>query len=202
MIRTLFENNPLFVFALPEEAADQFDAANPLFAGVGKLNALYHVMKRIQTQKPGIIVNLGSAGSAIRQRGELVCCTRFVQRDMDVTALGFEKFQTPFDNRPWLLEYGLTAPGLPATTCGSGDCFEVNHNSDAYHVVDMEAFSIAWLAQQEQIPFLCLKYISDGADGAAAEEWPVAVHHAASTFRKYFEQNGYYNFSAINTASI
>lgn len=194
MIATLLQNNPLFVFALPEEAADMFTAHNPLFAGVGKINALYNVMKRVHTQKPGIIVNLGSAGSATHKRDELVCCTRFVQRDMDVTALGFEKYQTPFDQQPWLLEYGLKADHLEETICGSGDCFEVNHNSNAYHVVDMEAYSIAWLAKQEKIPFLCLKYISDGADGSAAQEWSVSVHNAAAAFSNYFNTKGYHGF--------
>jgi adenosylhomocysteine nucleosidase len=37
---------------------------------------------------------------------------------------------------------------------------------------------------KEQIPFLCLKYISDGADGMAAEDWNVQVHNAAVAFKR------------------
>ena len=48
----------------------------------------------------------------------------------------------------------------------------------------MEAYAFAYVAMKEQIPFLCLKYISDGADGAAAEDWMVQVHHAAAAFKK------------------
>jgi adenosylhomocysteine nucleosidase len=98
---------------------------------------------------------------------------------MDVTALGFEKYQTPFSDEPVILEHGYQVSGLPLGTCGSGDSFEVDHRVTQYDVIDMEAYTLAWLAKQEQIPFLCLKYISDGADGKAAEHWQVAVQHDA-----------------------
>ncbi|HEY6900292.1 MAG TPA: hypothetical protein VI233_06605 [Puia sp.] len=58
------------------------------------------------------------------------------------------------------------------------------HTTTAYGVVDMEAYALAFIAMKEQIPFLCLKYISDGADGAAADDWTVQVHNAAVAFRK------------------
>ena len=51
----------------------------------------------------------------------------------------------------------------------------------------MEAYAMALIAKQEQIPFLCLKYISDGADGAAAEDWTIQVHNAAIAFKKVFD---------------
>lgn len=103
---------------------------------------------------------------------------------MDVTALGFEKYQTPFSDEPVVLDYGYSIAGLPEGICGSGDSFEVDHRVTQYNVIDMEAFSLAWLAKQEHIPFLCLKYISDGADGKAAEHWQVAVQHAAAALKK------------------
>jgi hypothetical protein len=38
---------------------------------------------------------LSSAGSSEYKTGEVVCCTQFIQRDMDVTPLGFPKYKTP-----------------------------------------------------------------------------------------------------------
>lgn len=176
-------SNPLYVFALASEAAEEFANVPALFVGVGKVHATYHLMKRIAENKPSIIINLGSAGSHTFPRGEVVCCTRFVQRDMDVTALGFEKYQTPFSTHPPVLHYGLAARGLPEGICGTGDSFETNHNTDDYNVIDMEAFPLAWIAAQEHIPFLCLKYISDGANGDAGEDWNTMVHHAAAALK-------------------
>lgn len=180
----LLQQNPLYVFALQIEAATEFTDVDTVFTGVGKLHSAFNLMKRIHQKKPGLIINLGSAGSNTFSRGEVVCCTRFVQRDMDVTALGFEKYQTPFSDEPVILDYGYQLSSLPQGTCGSGDTFEVDHRVTQYDVIDMEAYTLAWLAKQEQIPFLCLKYISDGADGKAAEHWQVAVQHAAHALKK------------------
>jgi len=74
--------------------------------------------------------------------------------------------------------------GLQEGICGTGDNFEMAHSATGYNVVDMEAYALALVAMKENIPFLCLKYISDGADGNAAEDWTVQVHHAAVAFGK------------------
>ena len=83
-----------------------------------------------------------------------------------------------------MLNNGIKIAGLPEGICGTGDSFETAHFSSDYNVVDMEAYSFAFVAMKEQIPFLCLKYISDGADGMAAEDWNVQVHRAAVAFKK------------------
>lgn len=47
----------------------------------------------------------------------------------------------------------------------------------------MEAYPIAWVAMKEKIPFLCLKYITDGADGSAALDWQRSVSMAATALK-------------------
>jgi adenosylhomocysteine nucleosidase len=74
--------------------------------------------------------------------------------------------------------------GLKVGICGTGDSFEMGHSETIYNVVDMEAYSLALIAMKENIPFLCLKYISDGADDNAAEDWTEQVHKAAVTYGK------------------
>lgn len=174
--------NVLFVFALEAEAATLFEGYNTLITGIGKVNAAYELTKAIQMQKPAMIVNLGSAGSDTFLKGEVVCCSSFVQRDMDVRGLGFELFETPLSGLPVVLQYGQTLQGLKTGICGTGDSFEMQHLSDLYNVVDMEAYALAMIAQKENIPFLCLKYISDGANDEAADDWNVQVHLAAAAF--------------------
>ena len=172
----------LFVFALESEAADEFSHCNHIFTGIGKVNAAYTISKKIMQQKPKLIINLGSAGSNHFPKGEVVCCTKFIQRDMDVRGLGFALYETPLSGLAPLLEYGIKMPALPEAVCGTGDSFEMNHLNTIYNVVDMEAYALALVAMKEHIPFLCLKYISDGADGEAAEDWTVQVHLAAAKF--------------------
>lgn len=174
----------LFTFALASEAASVFDNHNTLITGVGKVNAAYELTKRLSHTKPSLIVNLGSAGSNIFQRGEVVCCTNFVQRDMDVRGLGFALYETPFQDGRIVLEYGEALPDLPLGICGTGDNFEMGHTEKIYNVVDMEAYALAMIAQKENIPFLCLKYITDGADYNAADDWTIQVHNAAMAYGK------------------
>jgi adenosylhomocysteine nucleosidase len=195
MINTLLPGdlsikNALFVFALEYEASNEFDDCTKLVTGIGKVSAAYELTKQITKNRPGLIINLGSAGSDAFKKGDLVCCTRFVQRDMDVRGLGFQLYETPLSGIAPVLEYGMKLKDLPEGVCGTGDSFEMNHLAPDYNVVDMEAYSLAWVAMKEKIPFLCLKYISDGADGAAADDWTEQVHLAAAAFKKLLFPKG------------
>lgn len=180
----IHRDSSLFVFALQSEAAGEFTDCPTLITGIGKVNAAYTLTQAINKHKPGLIINLGSAGSNVFSHGEVVCCTRFIQRDMDVTGLGYKKYETPFSETDLILQYGLMLEGLPQASCGTGDNFEMNHLSPDYDVLDMEAYALALIAKRESVPFLCLKYISDGADGNAADDWTIQVHQAAKAFRK------------------
>src|ERR1043165_2477871 len=102
----LRSKDTLFVFAMAEEAAGEFNDYNKLIVGAGKINAAYALTKAIHQQKPGLIINLGSAGSNTFKRGEVICCTQFIQRDMDARPLGFNQYETPFSKTPPILEYG------------------------------------------------------------------------------------------------
>ncbi|MDO5614849.1 MAG: nucleosidase [Cruoricaptor ignavus] len=178
--------NPLFVFAMSAEAGNYFQDVETLFTGLGKVNAAYELMKKISENRPDIIINLGTAGGFGFKKGEVVNCTAFVQRDMDVSELGFEKYKTPFSNEEPILVYGLKMNDLPSGICGTGDSFETNHNTDVYNVVDMESYALALVCKRENIPFLCLKYISDGADDDAANDWNEEVKKAAQKLRTFF----------------
>lgn len=92
----LLELKPLYVFALPSEAADKFVDLETIFVGVDKVQSIYYLMKKISDYKPSIIINVGSAGSSEYKTGEVVCCTQFIQRDMDVTPLGFQNIRLRF----------------------------------------------------------------------------------------------------------
>lgn len=171
----------LIVFALEMESRSLFDRHRLIHTGVGKIHAAYHLSKAICQKRPALVVNLGSAGSSVHKTGSVVCCTGFIQRDMDVTPLGVEKYATPFSSHPTLLSNGIKLENMPHAICGTGDNFETSHHQDTppYDVVDMEAYALAHICEEENIPFLCLKYISDGADGAAAGQWEDALHDGA-----------------------
>ena len=120
----------LIICALEIETQGQLEDYDVLYTGVGKVNATYKL-----TQKFGkhgsfvpydLVINYGTAGSRKYNKGELIDCTRFVQRDMDVTGLGFEKNQTPFEWEPEIIIRGQNVKFNPIgknAICGTGDSF-------------------------------------------------------------------------------
>lgn len=175
-------NDVLFVIALESEAGRYFDNFNVVFTGIGKVNAAYNLTKAITTFKPKLIVNLGTAGSKRFRKYEVINCSNFVQRDMDVRGLGFKLYETPLSNEEVVLNYGLSFPNLNIGICGTGDSFDTTLDSKIYDVVDMEAYALALISKNEGIDFLSLKFISDGADHEAAESWTTNVIHAGEAF--------------------
>ena len=155
--------NKLFVAALKEETVglDYFH-----HVGVGKINATYNLIKLINTHKPSLVINYGTAGSIKKGLSGIVECTKFYQRDMDVRGLMDLKLgETPFDN---INEIIYAKNGY---SCGSGDSFVQNKIEMDVDLVDMEAYALAKVCKFEGIKFKCFKYISDQADGHAATDW-------------------------------
>ena len=182
-------SNPLLVFAMKEESQDIFNDYDVLHTGIGKVNATYALTRALSDPKPpSIIINMGTAGSRKHPGGAIINCTGFIQRDMDVTPLGVPKYQTPFSDTPIILEYGHAIPHLAQGTCGTGDNFDTTDEAKNFDVVDMEAYALAHITMQEDIPFLCLKYISDSADGEAHEDWNTTLKRAAQALREALNQ--------------
>jgi adenosylhomocysteine nucleosidase len=178
-------HNTLIIFALEVEAQGQFNNLNLLYSGVGKVNAAYRFTHKlaqwqhVNGSKPKLVLNLGSAGSTQFKAGTIVNCTHFIQRDFDTTALGTALYTTPYEETPVPLVNGLRFPAYPEGICGTGDNFSTNGHMPDWNVVDMEAFALAKICKLENIPFGCLKYITDGADGQAAPSWEARLSGAA-----------------------
>ena len=179
----------LVVMALPAESAGRFEAADipVLYTGVGKVNAAIAMTRRLAQYaqacaKPPLVVNFGTAGSLRHAPRTLLACRRFVDRDMDATALGFAHGTTPFDELPPMIEFPAQFPGLPDVICGTGDSFSIRAHAAEIDVVDMEAYAIAKACRLAGAGFACAKYVSDGADENAARHWKENVAGAAERF--------------------
>jgi adenosylhomocysteine nucleosidase len=181
--------NTLVVMALRAESAGVFEAAGVpvLYCGVGKINAaiaLTGALTRyaLQDQAMPLVLNFGSAGSRRHPAGTLAQCHEFVQRDMDVSGLGFALGVTPYDDAPDCLRFEPLFSQLPSAVCGSGDSFSTGMVGVDCAVVDMEAYALAKTCWSHKAPFACAKYVTDGADHAAADDWHSNVHKAADEF--------------------
>jgi adenosylhomocysteine nucleosidase len=179
----------LIVMALPQESRGLLEAAGAhiLYTGVGKVNAAASLARRLAELRcagtpPSSVLNLGTAGSRCVAAHSLVACNRFRQRDMDVGGLGFARGVTPFDRAPAQLEFPAAFPHLPQLVCSTADSFTTHLHEVDGDVVDMEAFALARACMAEQMPFACVKYVTDGADADSAAHWEAALDAAARAF--------------------
>ena len=99
-----------------------------------------------------------------------------VVRDMDVRALGFSLGQTPFEEDVII---DLDGDGL---SCGTGDNFVSAPPEMTSDLVDMEAYALAKICRQKAVEFQCFKFISDNANGDAADDWIQKLAFGARLF--------------------
>ena len=180
----------LIVCALEVETQGQLDDWNVLYTGVGKVNATYHMTKGIvdgitHGKRPRMVINYGTAGSRKIKKKTLVDCTKFIQRDMDVTGLGFMRGETPFEKDiPLMIESDCSFNPIGRNaTCGTGDNFAEDKSQYYGEVVDMEAYGLAKVCHHFKVPFISFKYITDGADEQAHEDWEVNLSDGIVQFK-------------------
>jgi adenosylhomocysteine nucleosidase len=181
--------------ALEIESQGLLDGRNVplLYTGIGKVNAAYRLSRALvehrhrHGQLPRV-VNFGTAGSPTLPAGSIVSCHRFVQRDMDVSGLGFELGHTPFEDVPATLEFARLFHHLPEGICGSGDRFETGKPVVSCDVIDMEAYALAKVCHLEGAQFGAVKFVTDGADGNAGVEWQQNLPRAARAFLAELER--------------
>ena len=181
----------LIVSALHQELPDRYEEPffnhNILFTGVGKINATYNLTKVLSKDRFDLVINYGTGASKFYD--ELVDCTRFIQRDMDATPLGFKIGETPFEDAPSLIDFSdIKNPIDKNLTCYTGDSF-VTDMTLYGGVVDMEAYALAKVCHKTGIDFVSFKYITDNGN---ADDWKTFCSEGAKKFKeilKYYDNN-------------
>ena len=180
-------NNPLVVCALKDELKTKSSKIDLLYTGVGKINAAISITEYLSKRTfPEYIINYGTAGSKKIEFGKIVDCTKFIQRDMDATGLGFKKYETPFDTKyPKIIDFSFFEknPINLYLTCATGDSFINSEGSHLGDVVDMEAYAIAKVCFKYDIPFISFKFISDSADTDANIDWGKNINNGENLFK-------------------
>ncbi len=175
----------LFVMAVKAEYGAFLETRfSPLFTGVGPVEAaiaLTRELARLQAADdlPDLVVSLGSAGAPALEHTEVYQASSVSYRDMDATALGFEKGCTPLLDLPAVLELPLRIPGVPEARLStganvvSGRAYEM---IDA-DMVDMETYAVLRACQIYGLPLIGLRGISDGkAELSHIGDWTEYLH--------------------------
>jgi adenosylhomocysteine nucleosidase len=178
------------IMALPNESKGLFEAEGieVHYSGIGKVNAAFKAFEVIQKTGCKTLLNLGTAGSSHFKAHDLVEVTQFVQRDMDVSPLGFDIGVTPMDQHyPAAIELEPYFKDLNQGVCGTGDSFETGQPKVACNLVDMEGYALAKVCKKLDVRLISVKYITDGADGTAHLDWQENLLLGAQKLLKLYQ---------------
>lgn len=183
--------NVALIMAIPDESKGLFEQAGITvhYSGIGKVNAAFTAFDVIQKTGCDLVLNLGSAGSAVFDAHTLVEVSQVVQRDMDVSPLGFPVGTTPLDTvSPGAIELAPFFPELPQGVCGTGDSFEIGQPRLSCELVDMEAYAIAKVCKRQGVRCISVKYITDGANDTAHLDWEANLLFGAQKLLALYQQ--------------
>jgi adenosylhomocysteine nucleosidase len=156
----------------------------PLITGVGPVEAAVTVAASLarlaaEGKLPDAVVSLGSAGSRMLDHAGLYQISSVSYRDMDATALGFDKGQTPFLDIPVVVGVTPRIPGVPTASIATGASIVSGAAYDGIDadMVDMESFAVLRAADRFDLPLIGLRGVSDGkADLTGLHDWTEYLH--------------------------
>ncbi|MBP8930513.1 MAG: 5'-methylthioadenosine/S-adenosylhomocysteine nucleosidase [Paracoccus sp.] len=175
----------LFVMAIEAEyGAELRTRIQPLMTGIGPVEAavqLTAALSRLQMrgELPDLVVSLGSAGSRVLEQAAVYQVSAVEYRDMDASALGFARGETPLSGLPVRIELSLQIPGIPHASIATGGSIVSGRAYDeiSTDMVDMETFAVLRACQHFGLPLIGLRGISDGADDLShLSDWTQYLH--------------------------
>ena len=181
--------------------------------GIGKVNAAVCAQIMLSVFGVNEIINTGVAGAIAKgiKQNDIVIAERFVQHDVDTTAIGDPVGFVSTVNKVFFdTDKGITfrlkaAIGNKARThlgtVATGDQFIADkktgkkiHERFNASACDMEGCAIAQVCALAGVPFGAVRCISDSADDKAHMDYPEFAAKAAATcaamvieYFKYFE---------------
>ena len=149
-IVTIGTKTLLFALAAQAEYGPHLRARfTPLMTGVGPVEAAVALTAalsdlRAQGALPDLVVSLGSAGSRRLEQCGVYQVSSVSYRDMDASALGFEKGRTPFLDLPKTLPLPHIIPGIASASLSTGGNIISGAAYDGIgeDMVDMETFAL------------------------------------------------------------
>jgi len=178
----------LFVMAAEAEYGPHLrQRFTPLMTGVGPVEAAVELTAALATlaeqgRLPALVVSLGSAGSRLLEQTAVYQASSVAYRDMDATALGFDRGVTPFLDLPATLPLPLRIPGVREATLSTGANIVSGAAYDAItaEMVDMESYACLRACTRFRVPLVALVALRGISDGKAelhhVNDWTEYLH--------------------------
>ncbi len=148
---------------------DGFEVIN-IITGIGKVSSAINAITNIQNHLEDVfyVINVGTAGSSIKNSGDIVYCNKFKERELIILDKIYNDEIIEFD-----LKLNLTNELL---CCTSSDVFVTEGH---YEVVDMETFAIAKVCKMYNKPFVSIKYITDNINNNSESDWTTNLNKSS-----------------------
>lgn len=176
----------LVVAATRAEAARVPRRLPVVVTGLGKTAAAVAVTRALAGVDPAraLVVNIGTAGALRDGLDGLHLPGTVLNHDVNadaIRALGYDP------------EERITVDGGDGTVLASGDVFVTDASlravlAEQAHLVDMEAYAVAYACRQMGVPVRVVKHVSDNADESAFD-WPDVVAASAAVLGEWLEEN-------------
>lgn len=154
----------IILFVADRDEISSSDVRFPVvYTGMGKIRMYSALVKwyetREGTDRP-IILNIGSAGSAKYPIGEIVNVKSFINGGSELI---YDRIDLPGEGASAFSgDYFMSTQTFPPE--------QVKALSAQYDIFDMEAYAAALFCRERDLPFCCLKAISDNLDGSL-KDW-------------------------------
>lgn len=189
--------------------------------GIGKVNAAACTALGISLYQPDLVINSGVAGGLVSELavGDVIIGTEFSYHDADATAFGYAYGQIPrmplfyqaslVINQLIMDSLQLASFNVLSGLICSGDSFIADHEKvlaiqakiPAILALDMESCAIAQACHQLQVPFSCLRSISDAANTQATQSYEaclvIAVDHVTQVLVDFLQ-----HYHVVNQARV
>ncbi|WP_027472741.1 5'-methylthioadenosine/S-adenosylhomocysteine nucleosidase family protein [Saccharicrinis fermentans] len=154
--------------------------------GVGKVAAALAVERAIQTHKPHIVLNIGTAGTVKHALGSIHLCNKFVDRDMEKLSDFGVPYQEDFSDL--IEECGYFHDWTFDSICNTGDTFLTSADGTG-DVFDMESFAIARACRIHHIPFAGIKCVTDIIGQNSIKHWEDKLAEAQNTLQHFMDHH-------------
>ena len=154
----------IILFVADRDEISESDVRFPVvYTGMGKIRMYSALVKWYESRqhdvKP-IILNIGSAGSAKYPIGEIVNVGSFVNGGSELI---YDRIDLPVEGATVFSgDYFMSTQTFPPE--------QVRTLSVQYDLFDMEAYAAALFCKERDLPFHCLKAVSDNLDGTL-KDW-------------------------------
>ncbi|WP_428427145.1 5'-methylthioadenosine/S-adenosylhomocysteine nucleosidase [Pararhizobium sp.] len=184
-LKHVADKSLLYVMAVDAEYGVHLrERISPLMTGVGPVEAAVTLTRTLaelshRNSLPGLVISLGSAGSARLEQAEVYQATSVAYRDMDASPLGFKKGATPFLDLPVTVDLPLRIPGVKTASLSTGANIVSGsaYETIAADMVEMETFAVLRACQSFSLPLIGLRGISDGkAELKHIGDWTEYLH--------------------------